>query len=198
MAETYTPASRTRNRPHRLWSRGFQPEAWARVIASGVDGFLVRESGLEARDLLEAVRWCQARAPGVELAVRGRLDVALAAGCTLHVPEAYPEPPAGLLDLSRPLHTPSQYEARSTAAQLLIAPIFPVPDKGPAWGIAGLHTFLNELTDPTPRLLTLGGVEPRNAASLRHPRLAGVALIRGLWDAADPARVVEALRSAWA
>jgi thiamine monophosphate synthase len=130
--------------------------------------------------------------------VRGRLDVALACGAGLHAPEAYPEVPLGFLALSRPLHAPGQYAARCDANQLLLAPMLPTPGKGPAWGMASLHAFLDGLEGPSPRLLALGGVDPGNTAALRHPRLDGVAVIRCLWTAPEPARVVEALRAAWA
>jgi hypothetical protein len=35
-------------------------------------------------------------------------------------------------------------------------------------------------------------------AALKHPRLAGAALLRGIWAAPDPAAAVTALRDAWA
>lgn len=178
--------------------RGFESGACRRVLVSGVDGLLVREKNLEARPLLEAVRFCQREAPGVELWVAGRLDVALAAGCGLHAPEGHPEPPSGLVRLSRPLHALDQAPARAGADQLLLSPVFPTPGKGPALGAAGLHAWLEALPPTRARLLALGGIEPDNAGVLRHPRLAGVALIRALWEAADPARVVGDLRTAWA
>lgn len=178
--------------------RGFDAEAWGRVLKAGVDGFLIREPDLEARRLLEAVRWCRERAPDAELWVRGRLDVALAAGTGLHVPERHPEVPPGLLRCSRPLHAAAQFRSRQEARQLLVSPVLPSPGKGEPWGLAGLHTFLDTLVGPGPRLLALGGVDASTAAGLRHPRLDGLAVIRALWDAPDPARAAAALRAAWA
>lgn len=177
---------------------GFEPEAWGRVLASGVDGLLVREKALEARPLLEAVRFCQREAPAVELWVAGRLDIALAAGCGLHAPEGHPDLPSGLGRLSRPLHALAQAPARVGADQLLLSPVFATPGKGPALGVDGLHAWLEALPPTKARLLALGGVEPGNAGALQHPRLAGVALIRALWVSADPAGVVRGLRAAWA
>ena len=95
---------------------GFDRESWRAVLRSGVDGFLLREKELSARALLDAVRWSQDTAPGVRLWVAGRLDVALAAGCGLHAPEAYPAIEAGLVPLSRPLHQEDQWPARSGAS----------------------------------------------------------------------------------
>jgi thiazole tautomerase (transcriptional regulator TenI) len=172
---------------------GLDPSRWARVLASGVDGFMIREPRLEAADLLRAARWVRERAPAVELWINGRLDVALSAGCGLHAPEACPDPPP-LLPVSRPIHDPAQIPARAGAAQLILSPIFPVPGKGPAWGAERLKAVLDAMPAVNGRVLALGGIGPGNAGELRHPRLAGVALIRGLWGERDPGEVVAALR----
>lgn len=174
---------------------GFQPEAWRRVLRSGIDAFMVREKHLEARPLLDLVRRTQDLAPELPLWVNGRLDVALAAGCGLHAPEAYPEASLPGLPLSRPLHAPIQWSLRAGADQLLIAPVLPVPGKGPAWGIPTFHAFLDTLPPGGPRLLALGGIHPGTAHLLAHPRLGGVALLRGLWQSADPAGFVARLRT---
>lgn len=174
---------------------GFDAPRWKAVLTSGVDGFLIREKDMEARALLDAARWCQATAPQVELWIGSRLDVALAAGCGLHAPEAYPEVPEDLVPLSRPLHDETQAPARAGVKQLLVAPIFETPGKGAPWGATRLRAFLDH-THAGPRLLALGGVTPENAAALAHPRLDGVALIRALWDEADPRRTIARLRDA--
>lgn len=173
---------------------GFDAVRWRAVLKSGVDGFLIREKDLEARLLLEAARWCQSEAPEVELWVAGRLDVALAAGCGLHAPEAYPEVPEGFIPLSRPLHHEDPFEARLGCAQLLVSPVFMTPGKGAPWGVGRLRRFL-DTARPGPRLLALGGVTVENAEALRHPRLDGVALIRALWQAADPRQAVTRLKT---
>ena len=176
--------------------QGFQPESWKSILASGIDAFMIREKQLEARALLDLVRRVQDLGPDLELWVNGRLDVALAAGCGLHAPEAYPEVDGRLPPLSRPLHDEGQWPHRRGSTQLLVAPIFPSPGKGEPWGLLRLHRFLDPL-GPGPRLLALGGVAPENAAALRHPRLDGVALIRPLWESADPRQTVARLRAAW-
>lgn len=174
---------------------GFDAARWRAVLGSGADGFLIREHGLDARALLDAVKWCQREAPGVEVWAGGRLDVALAAGCGLHAPEAYPEVPEDLLPLSRPLHEEGQFAARRGCRQVLIAPVFATPGKGEAWGTARLHRFLDS-TPPGPRLLALGGISEATAAELRHPRLDGLALIRAIWDTPDPRAAVSRLKAA--
>lgn len=176
---------------------GLERSRWEAVLASGADGLMIREPAMGGAELLEAARWVRERAPALELWVNGRLDVALAAGCGLHAPEAYPEVPADLLPLSRPIHEAGQLPSRAGARQLILSPVFAVPGKGPAWGPERLHQVLDAMPPGAFRALALGGINPGNARSLRHPRLAGVALIRGLWNDPDPAGVVHRLRAAW-
>jgi len=176
---------------------GFQTPRWDRLARSGIDALMIREPDLEPRELLAVARWVRSRYPGLELWVNGRLDVALAAGCGLHVPEAHPFVPPGLAPLSRPVHDPAQVHGRSTARQLILSPIFPVPGKGPAWGPGRLHLVLHGLPPVSGRILALGGITAANAAWLKHPRLDGVALVRGLWNRPDPETAVAALRAAW-
>jgi thiamine monophosphate synthase len=105
--------------------------------------------------------------------------------------------PPGLVPLSRPVHDPAQLPARAQLRQVIVSPIFTVPGKGPAWGVERLHSVLDALPPAPARILALGGVNADTVAQVRHPRLAGVALIRGLWDAPDPAEAVARLRAAW-
>ena len=177
--------------------RGFDGIRLKAILSSGIDGLMIREKQLEARPLLALVRQVQAIAPQVELWVNGRLDVALAAGCGLHAPEVYPEVPAGLLMLSRPIHSEDQVSARIGCRQLLLGPIHSVPEKGAPWGVERLHEVLAGVP-AGPRILALGGITPTNSAALRHPRLDGIAIIRALMDAPEPRRVVEAFRQSWA
>jgi thiamine monophosphate synthase len=173
---------------------GFDRDRWRSVLRSGVDAFLLREKQLPARELLGLVRWCQDTAPEVELWVAGRLDVALAAGCGLHAPEAYPEVEPGWVPLSRPLHAEDQWEPRRGADQLLISPIFPTPGKGQPWGWERCRSFLEGLPERGPRLLALGGIDPAQGLLPRHPRLAGFAAIRPFWDG-NPVRAVDRFRA---
>lgn len=172
---------------------GFDPAAWRPVLISGVDAFLIREKQLSTRGLLDATRWCQDAAPQVQLWVAGRLDVAFAAGCGLHAPEAHPEVEAGLVPLSRPLHDERQWELRRAADQLLVSPVLPSPGKGEPWGTERLRRFLDGIPAQGPRILALGGVDPAHAATLDHPRLAGFAAIRPFWSG-DPAGAVARFR----
>jgi len=171
---------------------------WERVAVSGIDALMIREPHMDPRELLVAVRWLRELVPGLGLWLNGRLDVALAGRCGLHAPEAYPQVPPGLLSVSRPIHDPDQVPERSGAQQLILSPIFPVPGKGPAWGPGGLRAVLDAMPPVPSRVLALGGITAANAAQLKHPRLDGVALIRGVWSAPDPGLAVASLRAAWA
>jgi thiamine monophosphate synthase len=176
---------------------GLDEPQWKRMIESGIDSFMIREPAMTPRGQLAAARWVRSLAPGLELWLNGRLDVALLSGCGLHAPEAYPTVPERLLPLSRPIHQADQLMERLHVQQLILSPMFPVPGKGPAWGPGKLRAALDALPGAPVRVLALGGVTPANVASLRHPRLDGVALIRGLWSAPDPARAVARIRAAW-
>ena len=176
--------------------QGFAPDRWRPVLRSGIDALLLREKALEARALLEAARWCRDTAPGVEIWVGGRLDVALSAGCGLHAPEDHPPVDPGLLPLSRPLHDEGQWEDRRGGAQLLASPILPSPGKGAPWGLPRFHRFLDTLPAEGPRILALGGVTPGDAPALRHPRLDGLAALRPFWTG-DPIAAVAGFRTAW-
>jgi thiamine monophosphate synthase len=166
---------------------------WAEVLRSGVDAFLIREKQLDASSLLDLVRWCQDTAPGLELWVSDRLDVALAAGCGLHAGESYPAVPVQMAPLSRPLHHEAQWGARKDSRQLLVSPLFATPDKGTPWGSERLQRFLDAIPPDGASLLALGGIDPGTARSLSHPRLAGFAAIRPFWQG-DPGKTVARFR----
>jgi thiamine-phosphate diphosphorylase len=146
-------------------------------------------TGREHYDL--AVR-LSGRAP-LRLFVNDRLDVALAAGA------AGVQLGAGSLeaDDARRLGTAwwigcsvhSLEIARTAAAQgadyLLVGPVYHTathPDVPPL-GVARLEAFTS-LDLP---VIAIGGVTPERVTELRRAGAYGVAAIRALWDAADPA-----------
>ena len=177
---------------------GFHAPAWERVLGSGVDAFMLREPGMEVRGLLAAARWCRKASPETTLWINGRLDVALAAECGLHAPEAYPVVRGDLLPFSRPLHSKDQFDSRRDADQLLVSPIFEVPGKNQPWGPSRFHGFLDSLPADAPPIFALGGITAARLKEIRHPRLSGVALIRALWETQEPDALILQLRAAWA
>ena len=168
---------------------GFDPRRWEPVLASGIDALLIREPDLGRAHLEAAATWCRGEHPEVALWIRSHQ----LPGCGLHLPEGME---GGGRGVSRPLHDPGQWEARSRAAQLLISPICPTPGKGEAWGVGKLHTFLEALPEGGPRLLALGGLTPTHVRAVRHPRLQGLAAIRPFWQG-EAREAVEAFREAW-
>ena len=59
---------------------GYDEARWSRVLASGIDGLMLREKQMETGALLGFALRVRDEAPGLELWVNGRLDVALAGG----------------------------------------------------------------------------------------------------------------------
>jgi thiamine monophosphate synthase len=174
----------------------FGPD-WRAVANSGIDALMVREKSVSARELLDLCRRVRDMAPHLTLWVADRLDGALAVGAVFHASEDCPPAPPTLCPTSRPLHSISQLPQRNENDQLLISPIFAVPGKGEPIGAKGLHDILDNIPPWKGRLLALGGVTHKNAGDLKHSRLNGVALIRGIWESGDPRATVEALRQAW-
>ena len=170
---------------------------WEAVARSGIDSLMIREKQMGVRQLMALGQRLQELDPGLQIWVNGRLDVALSLGAGFHGGEGYPTVPASLCRVSRPLHSPEQLCERSVADQLLISPVFAVPGKGKPLGIKGLHDILDTLPPWGGRVLALGGINHENAFSLKHSRLDGVALMRGLWEASSPRDTVARLRRAW-
>jgi len=174
----------------------FGPD-WRAVANSGIDALMVREKGISASELLDLCRRIRDMAPHLTLWVAGRLDVALAVGAGFHAGEDCPPAPPSLCPTSRPLHSISQLPQRDENDQLLISPIFAVPGKGAPIGTKSLHDILENIPPWRGRLLALGGVTHENAGRLKHPKLDGIALIRGIWESGNPRATVEALRKTW-
>jgi thiamine-phosphate pyrophosphorylase len=177
--------------------RDMETSRWEAVAHSGIDALMLREKRLGARSLLALGRLVADMAPELTIWINGRLDVALVLGAGFHGGEDYPGVPPSLCPVSRPLHDASQIQERAESYQLLVSPVFGIPGKNQPLGVQGLHKILDRMPSKHGKLLALGGIGPGNAAALRHPKLDGVALIRGVWDAADPREAVGALRRAW-
>jgi len=177
--------------------RDVETSKWADVVKSGIDALMIREKHLSVRSLLDLGRRIKDIAPNLPLWINGRLDVALALGVGFHGGEDYPPVPASICETSRPLHNISQISERREFDQLLISPVFEVPGKGEPIGIQGLRTILDKMPPWRGKLLALGGINTENAAALRHNRLDGIAMIRGIWDSTNPSDIVDKLRGAW-
>jgi thiamine monophosphate synthase len=177
--------------------KDIETSRWEAVALSGVDALMIREKHMNAKSLLGLGLLLRGLAPNLPLWVSDRLDVAIALGAGLHGGDGYPPIPDSLCPVSRPLHAITQIGERRISDQLLISPVFTVPNKGIPLQVMGLHDILDNIPPWQGKLLALGGINPNNAATLKHPRLYGVALIRGIWDSDDPRSIVDNLRNAW-
>jgi len=165
----------------------------------------LREKDLSARPLLDlarALRALTARA-GVALYVNDRVDVALAAGADgVHLgagalPFTEVARLAPKLALATSVHSAAELEAARAAAGPGLAfavcgPVRDTPSKrqyGPPIGFDGLSKAAR-LGVP---VLALGGIEPSDVPAALRAGAAGVACIRAILSAPDPAAAAAAL-----
>ena len=140
--------------------------------------------------------------PPIRLFVNDRLDVALAAAATgvQLTGDSLPVDAARKLRpewwIGRSVHSVAQ--ARSAQAEgadyLLAGPVFETathPGAAPL-GVAALREIV-ELGHP---VIAIGGIDPARARDLARIGVYGVAAIRALWDAPEPAAAARALLEA--
>lgn len=161
---------------------------------------LLREKDLGGRALCELALRLRALRPGA-LLVSGRCDVALAAGADgVHLPAdgISPAEARALLGPSRLIGVSCHGEADVQSAlaggadYATFGPVFDTPEKrafGPPLGLPALAAAAR-LGLP---LFALGGVNAENAAACRGAGARGVAVIRAVLQAADPAGAAAAL-----
>jgi len=157
-------------------------------------------TGLEHYEL--AVRLSDS--PTVRLFVNDRLDIALAVdaeGVQLTPESLSPEEARRLSArwwIGRSVHNLAEAEAAQAggADYLLAGPVFPTathPDRAPL-GLGALREIVG-LGLP---VIAIGGVTARNAREVREAGAHGVAAIRALWDATEPAAAArQMLEALW-
>jgi thiamine-phosphate pyrophosphorylase len=176
------------------------------AVPRGSVGIQLRDRTKTGRALFDLAARLQslctdAHAP---LFVNDRLDVALAIGAGAHLGTSsvsVVDARALLGDaiVSVAAHSLADVDdaAANGASFALVSPIFSTPGKGPPRGVG----FIAEARARAPRLrlYALGGVESDNAASCADAGADGVAVIRAVWQARDPAlaakTLVEAVRA---
>jgi len=172
------------------------PERAAAVLrALGSAGALhLRGHGIDARRLhriAEALITVQAESGGW-LLLNDRLDIALAVGArgaqlgqrALRLTDARRIAPA--LALGASVHSPAEAQDAALADWWLVGHIFDTPSHP---GVAAQGTELLRTLRPTGvPLIAIGGITPHNAPEARAAGAHGVAAIRGIWAAKDPAR----------
>jgi thiamine-phosphate pyrophosphorylase len=161
----------------------------------------LRAKGLPARELLERAQ--HALGPcvraGAPLLVNDRADVAYAVGAAgVHLPASglpvqearFLLGPGALIGVSCHSSVEVAGASRAGADYALFSPIFAVPGKGPPQGLAGLSLAVRAAPLP---IFALGGVDASNALSCVEAGARGVACIRAVFGAADPAAASIAL-----
>ncbi len=148
---------------------------------------------------LAVYRWAEALRPltaGALLLVNDRVDVALAVdadGVHLGRRGLAPTDARALLGPGRLIgqSVHAAPEAEPGAGFLLVGNVFPTASHP---GRAGIGTA--GLAGDPPRV-AIGGVTPERVAELRRAGAAGIAAIRGIWDAPRPAAAVESYLKEW-
>lgn len=154
----------------------------------------VREKDLEAGALLALVRQVRSTlAPrGVPVFVNDRWDVAAAAGAEgVHLPESGLDPAlvrhawGGRIGVST--HATAALHRVRAADFATFGPVFATPSKlayGPPQGVERLRAAVAGLPIP---VIAIGGIDRDTAPGLRGIPIAGIAVIRAVLAADDPA-----------
>jgi len=183
--------------PGDLDERGAQrlPARLAAAVSAGLRGLLLREPRLADRALLALGRELRALlGPAGWLSLHDRAHLAAAIGAdalhlggrSLRPGEVRPWlPPAIAIGLSS--HDGDACGAWEGADYLLHAPVFAVPGKGPALGPEGIARAVARTPVP---LWGLGGITPASAPAVLAAGACGVAVLRGILAAPDPAAAV--------
>jgi len=172
----------------------------ARALAGVRPGTVLvqlREKDLGGRalhDLARAVLEVTRRA-GARLVINDRLDVALAVGADgVHLPEegltladARRLAPALLLGAS--VHSPEGAGSRSGADYLVAGPVWDAPGK-PGIGVKAFSAIVQAARPP---VFAIGGIDVARADAALGAGAHGVAVIRAVMEAADPAAEAAAL-----
>lgn len=176
------------------------------ALRGGVGAVQLRERGLTTRELLGLATALRAatRAAGAALLINDRVDVALACdadgvhlpGHSFTVAEARALlGPHRLIGVST--HSPDEVAAAAGADFAVCGPIFATPSKAAYGTPLGLDALRRaRAAAPTLPLFAIGGLDADRAAAARAHGADGVAVIRAVLAAADPAAAAAALRGA--
>ncbi len=175
------------------------------VLAGGVDAVQLRDKRADGGALLAAARTLResTRRHGATLLVNDRIDVALAADADgVHLPAAsFP------IAVARRLLGPAAWIGRSTHAPaeaataaidgadyVVLGPIYATPSKATYGAPLGVGALV--ATRVSCPVIAIGGIGSETVAPLRAAGAHGVAVIRSVLAAADPATAARALRTA--
>lgn len=175
------------------------------ALAGGVDAIQLRDKRADGGALLSAARTLRATTivHAATLLVNDRIDVALAADADgVHLPvAAFPIAVARRLLgptawIGRSTHAPA--EAATAAAEgadyVVLGPIYATPSKA-AFGLPLGVAALERARVASP-VIAIGGITADNASAVRAAGAHGIAVIRSVLDAPDPAAAARALLAA--
>lgn len=170
------------------------PELALHLRGPRTGGRRLAELGARARS------W--ATASGGWLVVNDRLDVALAVGADgvqlgrRSLPLAAARRVAPGLPLGVSVHSPDEAAAAAGASWLLGGTIWATPSHPgeEGGGVAHLEALVAGAAQP---LIAIGGVGPERVGAARRAGARGVAVLRGVWAAADPPAALFRYFSAW-
>jgi thiamine-phosphate pyrophosphorylase len=96
-------------------------------------------------------------------------------------------------------HSPAEAlaAAREGADYVVFGPVYDTPSKREYGRPQGLPALAEACRQTPVPVLAVGGVTPERVGELRAAGAAGVAVIRGLLEAEDPARATRAFLAAW-
>jgi thiamine-phosphate pyrophosphorylase len=176
---------------------------------AGVDWIQIREKDLSGRELAAVVSEALRRMPNsCRVLVNDRLDVALAVGAGgVHLGEqSLPVEEAKRLVRERKfasdflvgVSTHSVESARAAERNggdyMIFGPVYETPSKvafGPAQGLKRLAEVCQSVSIP---VIAIGGITMENVRACESVGAAGIAAIRLFQDAADVAKMAQALR----
>lgn len=167
--------------------------------AAGRVDIQLREKDLSARMLLDLAHQLRAvtRVTGSRLLINERIDVALAANAdgvhlgngALSIADVRAIAPGLTIGVSTHQTHEIQAAANAGADFVVYGPVFETPTKTQAVGLAALRAATRA---PIP-VLALGGIDAGNVTDCLAAGAAGIACIRAIMTAADPASVTSTL-----
>ena len=174
------------------------------ALGAGVRAVQLRERGLGTRELLDlaiCLRELTSR-HGALLLVNDRVDVALACGADgAHLPVSSFSvadarallPPGSIVGVSTHSVAEVRVAAKDGADFAVLGPIFDTPSKREFGPPLGLDVLEEACAPGSLPVIAIGGVDASNVAACRAHGAEGIAVIRALMSAADPASAARAL-----
>lgn len=177
------------------------------ALQGGARAIQLRDKHGDGRSMLQLATalLAETRRSGALLFVNDRVDVALAAGADgAHVgDEDLPvaavraiAPPGFLIGKSADTAAAALKAEREGADYVGVGPVYPTPSKadaGPVIGPEGVEVVSRSVGLP---VVAIGGIDAGNAPAVAAAGAVGVAVIRAVMDAADPAAAAADLLAA--